>query len=279
MLRVMGLFAGVAVCLSWGGHVRAEIVFSDAFNYSLGNLVGQNGGTGFSAAYTGSGTGTVVQAPLPGTSGKSVAITTGSAVFRNLTASRTTGGATSFFMSYVSRVGTGVGNGSSGISLFNGANEMNFLGVPSLSSSKLGMELPGVGRFTWSGSTTDVTYLQMFEFKDNGSNTLVNMYASSDLTLTGNQLVALGVRASGVQNDFTFDSIRLASTANGYSVGGFAMATTANEAVGFTTASVPEPGTLLLGGIAAACGGGGVWWKRRKGKAVEGEQAAGETVV
>ncbi len=28
--------------------------------------------------------------------------------------------------------------------------------------------------------------------------------------------------------------------------------------------SVPEPGTLLLGGIAAACGGTGVWWKRRK---------------
>jgi hypothetical protein len=29
-------------------------------------------------------------------------------------------------------------------------------------------------------------------------------------------------------------------------------------------AVVPEPGTLLLGGIAAACGGTGVWWKRRK---------------
>jgi hypothetical protein len=29
-------------------------------------------------------------------------------------------------------------------------------------------------------------------------------------------------------------------------------------------AVVPEPGTLLLGGIAAACGGTGVWFKRRK---------------
>lgn len=27
---------------------------------------------------------------------------------------------------------------------------------------------------------------------------------------------------------------------------------------------VPEPGTLLLGGIAATCGGGGVWWRRRR---------------
>jgi len=30
---------------------------------------------------------------------------------------------------------------------------------------------------------------------------------------------------------------------------------------------VPEPGTLLLGGIAAACGGGGAWWRRRLQKA------------
>ena len=29
-------------------------------------------------------------------------------------------------------------------------------------------------------------------------------------------------------------------------------------------AAVPEPGTLLLGGIAAMCGSGGVWWKRRR---------------
>ena len=28
--------------------------------------------------------------------------------------------------------------------------------------------------------------------------------------------------------------------------------------------AVPEPGTLILGGIAAACGGGGVWWRRRR---------------
>jgi hypothetical protein len=32
----------------------------------------------------------------------------------------------------------------------------------------------------------------------------------------------------------------------------------------FEIYSVPEPGTLLLGGIAAACGGTSVWWKRRK---------------
>ncbi len=38
---------------------------------------------------------------------------------------------------------------------------------------------------------------------------------------------------------------------------------------GIQIVAVPEPGTLLLGGIAAACGGGGVWWKRRKRPAAQ----------
>lgn len=40
--------------------------------------------------------------------------------------------------------------------------------------------------------------------------------------------------------------------------------------------AVPEPGTLLLGGIAALTGGGGVWWKRRRkgsGNSAETEPA------
>ena len=38
-----------------------------------------------------------------------------------------------------------------------------------------------------------------------------------------------------------------------------------------TTAAVPEPGTLLLGGIAACSGAAGAWWKRRKRKATQPE--------
>ena len=44
---------------------------------------------------------------------------------------------------------------------------------------------------------------------------------------------------------------------NGYANGPYLLS-------GTVYATVPEPGTLLLGGIAAACGGGGVWWKRRR---------------
>jgi hypothetical protein len=39
---------------------------------------------------------------------------------------------------------------------------------------------------------------------------------------------------------------------------------TNSSAVKFELSAVPEPSTLLLGGIAAACGGTSVWWKRRK---------------
>jgi len=39
----------------------------------------------------------------------------------------------------------------------------------------------------------------------------------------------------------------------------------------FEVYTVPEPGTLLLGGIAACSGAAGAWWKRRKRKATQPE--------
>ncbi len=45
------------------------------------------------------------------------------------------------------------------------------------------------------------------------------------------------------------------------------------------TTAVPEPGTLILGGIAAVSGGAGVWWKRRRKKATDQSEAPEETPV
>ena len=42
----------------------------------------------------------------------------------------------------------------------------------------------------------------------------------------------------------------------------------------YTVSAVPEPGTMLLGGIAAAVGGAGAWWKRRKQRLAAAEAAA-----
>lgn len=41
-----------------------------------------------------------------------------------------------------------------------------------------------------------------------------------------------------------------------------------------TAVAVPEPGTLILGGIAAVSGGAGAWWRRRKNRKSTAEQAA-----
>ena len=35
----------------------------------------------------------------------------------------------------------------------------------------------------------------------------------------------------------------------------------------YQLSAVPEPGTMLLGGIAAACAVAGVWWKQRRAAA------------
>jgi hypothetical protein len=260
------LSATIGLTLFSGSQTRAEIVFSDAFNYTVGqNLVGQNGGSGFSSAYTTPGTSTTtIQSPLAGTTGNSVAIGTGDVVFRTMSASRTTGTATSYYFSFLSRLSPADVNGGVGLSLFGGTtNEYLFVGMPTGQGGKLGIEAGGV-KSVWSGTSLNTTYLQMLEIKDNGADTLLNLYASDNLTLTGDALIVLGVRATRTTSDFTFNNIRFYGSTTGIGVGGMAMATSANEAVGITVASVPEPGTLLLGGIAAACSGTGVWWKRRK---------------
>ena len=47
----------------------------------------------------------------------------------------------------------------------------------------------------------------------------------------------------------------------------------ANNSFAGQIVMVPEPGTLLLGGIAAACGGGGVWWRRKRKAAPVADEA------
>lgn len=111
-----------------------------------------------------------------------------------------------------------------------------------------------------SGSAQDITF--------NGFTTSSNLVAGNfyvavlDLTslggISGSEALEIGGSSpipSGTYSNFN----RVQNTGTGFT------ANTTQQMYGtINVTAVPEPGTLLLGGIAAACGSGGVWWRRRR---------------
>lgn len=106
-----------------------------------------------------------------------------------------------------------------------------------------------------------------------------NYYMSFDFTFTGGSAVTL----LGLANSATYLTTNWDPT-DSYEAGSdpFSLGVASNStsiAYSLEAVAVPEPGTLLLGGI-AAMGGAGGWWARRRKKAAaadavaEGEQAA-----
>ena len=67
-------------------------------------------------------------------------------------------------------------------------------------------------------------------------------------------------------------------TLNSLSFNGTNWTSSTNSLGAKINVSVPEPGTLLLGGMAAACGGGGVWWRRKRKAAPVVEEEASTAV-
>ena len=102
-------------------------------------------------------------------------------------------------------------------------------------------------------------------FFKNGSSSSANFGANSYLgfQFTRDNLATFNygyIEATwnSASNQFQFLSAAYENTAN----------------VGITAgAAVPEPGTLILGGIAAVSGGAGAWWRRRKNRKSTAEQA------
>jgi hypothetical protein len=115
-------------------------------------------------------------------------------------------------------------------------------------------------------------FYMFFDYVDNstydfsnwsGSVQQVAVSNASQISLSGKTVTVSGLSSGSVSDGFAlyFSGATLAANTNfqyniNSSVGG-----TAGFSFGV---AVPEPGTLLLGGIAAACGGTGVWFKRRK---------------
>ncbi len=89
------------------------------------------------------------------------------------------------------------------------------------------------------------------------------------VTSGSNQDLIVSFTTNSSGTDTLINTIQFATSSSAPTVAsGWSFVTTAPQAssqnIAFALTAVPEPGTLLLGGIAAACGGGGVWWRRKR---------------
>jgi hypothetical protein len=142
--------------------------------------------------------------------------------------------------------------------------------------------------FGYTGSAYNVQF-ELFRYPSSGGFQYVSEIISgtNDFTFTGaisNASLTAGtclLRITGlgdppvnpedprppdeIKAGYNFNSNPNGTTTGAY---GFSNATQTAVSTGqfltYQLSAVPEPGTMLLGGIAAACGGAGAWWKRRK---------------
>lgn len=258
---------------AWATSAPAAIIFSDGFAYASGTLAGNNGGAGWNGAWAGGSS--QVASPLPGTDGKSVRISDNASVTsRLMTAPITTGSPTSYYLSFVFNANpfppsgggdyagvTLVGTGTSSASVF--------VGTPG-SSGQLGFDWAneGDGLSAASSNTNYLTVLAIEPSITPPGQTVVSLYATTNLLISGTALLS-GTALATIQGpDFSFGRVEIAGgyTSTSISLAGLALATTVDEAVGFTQVAVPEPGSLVVvGAVAAVLGGSGLRRRRRRG--------------
>ena len=224
MFRMVVGFLGLAVCLFFPGNGNADVVFSESFEGATNQFAQTS--NNYNALYT---TGWTNSGP--------------------------TGSGSKFFYG---------GPGGAGTTSFTTAN-FNIL-TSTLTSAKIDA---GLGQYSFSSwfsryyGDPDYATLQL-QFKNSSGNNVGSLITIGGVnfipTITNNKynwnqdLNSGAIPVGATQAAMTI----LSTGAAGGDRDGYA------DLVSLDVVAVPEPGTLLLGGIAAACGGGGVWWKRRK---------------
>ena len=267
---------GVKVCLLLAGlgltslSANATSIFTETFNYPVeANLDGQNGGSGFSGAWTG-GNSTIVGG-IGG--GGTSALQIGNESKRTLLSTFNTAG-NSFYLSYVMNASNFSDGNYTGISLWQGEEEATdeeqmFLGIP-WNAQKFGFDAHG-GNGAADIKTVDFTplantsYLVTFGLLPSATTGKVDikLWATSDLSVDANTLLSATPNASliGSRNNFTFDNVRVnGNYAGALKLSGLSSATTGAEAMSVSVASVPEPSALSL----LAVGLGGLAMMRRR---------------
>lgn len=257
---------------------QAAVLMTEAFTYAPGALAGNNGGSGWSGAWTGpnSSGSTVVTGPLAGTTGNAVLIAdNASTVSRSLATSHTTG-TTSYFLSFVFNAAPFQSGGQgayAGVSLFgSGSGSGSILvGMPG-SSGQLGFDWTNEGDgLDPAPNNTNLLVLLALTPGSGSGYTLVTYYATTDLHISASALVAGAPFSSTIQgSDFTFSTVEISG---GYASGtiqlaGLALATSAEEALGATQTAVlgvPDQSSLWTVALPAiACAGWRVRRQRRR---------------
>lgn len=250
---------GIALLAGVITPAHATLLFSDDFAYASGPLAGNGGGTGWQtgSSWTGGGgsNGNLVAGPMPGTDGTSVRISLGAAeTSRPLATTYASGGQTSYYISFGFNANPFQGgNGQyAGVAVYLASDRSNnlFMGMPG--------DAGGFG-YDWTNhgseaatAANNTTYLALYEVAagTNSNTTRLTMYASTDLLLSGADLMQTTPWFSlDNETGFSFDSVGIAGGYNTGSIGiaGLAMADNANEAVAFTHTAVPEPTVAVVG--------------------------------
>ena len=253
MLRGLFLFPVLVGTLGLASlPAKATSIFTESFNYSVGaNLDGQNGGSGFSGAWTGGNSTIVGGIGGAGTS----ALQIGNESKRTLLSTFNTAG-NSFYLSYIMNASDFSGGNYTGISLWQGNTENMFLGIP-WNAQKFGFDAHG-GNGAADIKTVDFTplantsYLVTFGLLPSATAGKVDikLWATSNLNTDANTLLSAAPNAAllGSRNNFTFDNIRVnGNYAGALKLSGLSSATTAAETISTSVASVvPEPSSVSL---------------------------------
>jgi hypothetical protein len=244
-LRLVLLFA----LMPWAASGAS--IFTETFSYTVGaGLAGQNGGSGFSGAWSG-GDSTIVA----GMGGSGTALQVGSSIAsRSLLSTKSTTG-TSIYLTYIMNSSNFFGGDYTGISLWQGGSENMFLGIPWQARS-FGFDAHGGNgaadiktvNFTPSANTS---YLVAFGLLPSATSGKVDikLWATSDLSVSASTLIGGTPNAEllGSRNNFSFDTVKAAGNyAGALKLSGLAMADTPAEAINISVASVPEPSAVSL---------------------------------
>lgn len=230
------LLAAALLCTS--GAAVASVLTSDNFTYVDGALAGNNGGVGWSGAWTGGGTVTGGVATMTGAP----------AGFRNLsTAIVPTAGDSLYLGLYLSADPSATQFDFAGLSFYSGSNERLFFGM-NYQQDLYGINVTGIANVNSAAAAgTTPSYVVAQVLFNTASNITVNMYVDpvgplgvADATYTGGVLPG------------SWDRVRIAAQASTATYDDIVIGTTLADVYPPITASVPEPSSLALASLGLA---------------------------